>query len=91
MLARRPALVISPRRYNSKAGLALVCVVTSTLLDDPFEVALPDGLSLQGAIIADQVRTIDWSARHAVCVGTATTRTVGEVLRLVSALVSARA
>jgi mRNA interferase MazF len=61
----RPALVLSPRDYNRKVGLALVCPVTSSVKGYPFEVALPAGLKLQGVVLADQVKSLDWRARHA--------------------------
>ena len=50
---RRPALVLSPAVYNGKVGLALFCPVTSQVKGYPFEVALPDGLPISGAILAD--------------------------------------
>lgn len=62
---RRPALVISPKAYNARTGLAIVCPVTSHVKGYPFEVPLPHGLPIQGAILSDQVRTVDWRARKA--------------------------
>jgi len=38
---RRPAIVLSPRLYNEKAGLALLCPITSHAKGYPFEVAIP--------------------------------------------------
>lgn len=62
---RRPALVLSPRAYNRKVGLALVCPVTSQVKGYPFEVELPDGLAVGGAILCDQIKNLDWRARKA--------------------------
>ncbi|MPZ15427.1 MAG: endoribonuclease MazF [Chloroflexi bacterium] len=62
---RRPALVISPAGYNRKIGLALVCPVTSSVKGYPFEVVLPEGLRAKGAILCDQLRSLDWRARNA--------------------------
>ena len=45
---RRPALVLSPGSYNSKVGLALLCPITSQVKGYPFEVAMPEGLPIQG-------------------------------------------
>jgi mRNA interferase MazF len=61
---RRPGLVISPKSYNAKAGLALVCPVTSQIKGYPFEVALTKGC-INGAVLTDQVRSLDWSTRRA--------------------------
>lgn len=62
---RRPALVISPKGYNRKVGLALVCPITSRVKGYPFEVELPEGLGVSGAILADQIKSLDWRARKA--------------------------
>ncbi len=48
---RRPALDLSPRAYHQKTGYALVCPITKGY---PFEVVLPKGLPIQGAVLADQ-------------------------------------
>lgn len=63
----RPALVVTPRAYNARAGLAIVCAITSITSSSkgyPFEVRIPEGLKVAGTVLADQVRTIDWLARR---------------------------
>jgi mRNA interferase MazF len=62
---RRPALVISPKAYNGKVGLALFCPVTSRVKGYPFEVALPEGCGVIGVVLADQLKSLDWRARKA--------------------------
>ena len=62
---RRPALVLSPAAYNQKAGLAILCPITSQVKGYPFEVVIPDGLPVSGAILSDQVKNLDWRARQA--------------------------
>jgi mRNA interferase MazF len=62
---RRPALVVSPRAYNAKVGLALFCPITSRVKGYPFEVSLPEGGRTQGAVLSDQVKSLDWRARRA--------------------------
>jgi mRNA interferase MazF len=62
---RRPALVLSPGSYNGKVGLAILCPVTSQVKGYPFEVAVPDGLPLQGVFLSDQAKSLDWRARGA--------------------------
>jgi mRNA interferase MazF len=61
----RPALVLSPRVYNAKVGLAVVCPITSRKKGYPFEVDLPAGLGVVGVVLADQVKSVDWQARQA--------------------------
>jgi mRNA interferase MazF len=59
----RPALVLSPESYNRKIGLALLCPITSQVKGYPFEVAVPPGLDVSGAVLSDQVKSFDWRAR----------------------------
>lgn len=62
----RPALVLSPRDYNGRVGLALLCPITSQVKGYPFEVALPVGMQVSGVVLSDQVKNLDWRARKAV-------------------------
>lgn len=62
---RRPALVLSPKSYNSRVGLGIFCPITNQAKGYPFEVALPAGLPVSGVVLADQVRNLDWQARQA--------------------------
>ena len=61
---RRPAVVLSPRAYNSRVGLALFCPITSKVKGYPFEVRLPADIPVTGVILADQVKSLDWRARN---------------------------
>jgi mRNA interferase MazF len=62
---RRPALILSPREYNSKARLALACPITSQKKGYPFEVPVPPGHGIAGVVLADHVKNLDWQAREA--------------------------
>jgi mRNA interferase MazF len=61
----RPALVLSPREYNHKVGLAILCPVTSQVKGYPFEVSIPANLPVKGVVLSDQIKSLDWKARHA--------------------------
>ena len=61
---KRPAIVLSPSSYNGKVGLALFCPVTNQVKGYPFEVIIPSGLKVTGAILADQVKSLDWKIRN---------------------------
>lgn len=84
----RPALVISPRLYNARAGLALFCPVTSRQKGYPFEVVLPPGLEFSGVVLTDQIKSLDFAARGAKRVASAPDAVVQEVLDRVTPLVS---
>ncbi len=62
---RRPAVILSPKAYNARVGLALFCPVTSQVKGYPFEVPLPENLAVSGVVLADQVKSLDWRARRA--------------------------
>lgn len=66
---RRPALVLSPKVYNAKSGLALVCPITNQAKGYPFEVAVPASHGTSGVILADHVKSVDWRVRRAERVG----------------------
>ena len=83
---RRPALVLSPASYNGKVGLAILCPVTSRAKGYPFEVALPDGSGVDGVVLADQVKSLDWRARHAELIGRMPETVTAEVLGKLGAL-----
>ena len=77
---RRPALVLSPKPYNQKSGLALVCLVTNQIKGYPFEVPVPAGCGLMGVILADHVKSLDWKARQAAKIGRIPLAALNEVL-----------
>lgn len=62
---RRPAIVLTPQKYNGKVGLAIFCPITSQVKGYPFEVPIPDGLAIEGVILSDQVKSLDWRERRA--------------------------
>jgi mRNA interferase MazF len=62
---RRPAVVLSPRFYNSASKLALFCPITSQVKGYPFEVMIPEGAGVIGVVLADEVKNLDWHARKA--------------------------
>ena len=61
---QRPAIVLSPGKYNSKTGLLLACPITSKVKGYPFEVAL-QGKKIEGVVLSDQVRSLGWKSRRA--------------------------
>ena len=84
---RRPALVISPKVYNKKVGLALFCPITSHIKGYPFEVTLPSGAKVKGAILSDQIKSLDWRVREAKRFARAPKEIMTEVLAKIFTLV----
>ena len=85
---RRPALILSPAAYNDKAGLAILCPITNQIKGYPFEVIIPTGKDVSGAILADQVKSLDWRARKAELICVLPEITVIEVLKKLGTLLA---
>ena len=76
---RRPALILSPRAYNSKARLAIACPITSQVKGYPFEVPLPPGGKISGVVLADHVKNLDRHARRVIFEASAPVEIVTDV------------
>jgi mRNA interferase MazF len=85
---RRPALVLSPISYNDKTGLAILCPITGRVKGYPFEVLLPQGLPVAGAILSDQVKSLDWRIRNAELLCTLPAGIIAEVFLKLNTLLS---
>jgi mRNA interferase MazF len=81
----RPALVISPSTYNGKTSLMLCCPMTTQIKGYPFEVLM--GGSRPSAVLADQVKSLDWAVRKAKYKGKATSAELAGVRVKILALV----
>lgn len=79
-------MVLSPHAYNEKVGLAILCPITRQVKGYPFEVSIPSGLGVQGVILADQVKSLDWGARNAAFIVSLPDATLAEVLQKISVL-----
>ncbi len=83
---RRPAVILSPKSYNGKVGLAICCPITHQAKGYPFEVALPAGENVTGVILADHVRSVDWKGRQASLITQLPVELLNEVLDRIEAL-----
>lgn len=75
----RPALAISPQQYNKKTRLGLFMPITSQVKGYPFEVIINEK-EINGAILCDQMRSLDWKARKAKFVTRISTLLLEEAL-----------
>lgn len=83
---RRPAVVISPKAYNQKVGLALFCPITNQTKGYPFEVAIPENAKVSGVVLSDQLKSFDWQARNIEFIVELPSSVVKEVLRKLKTL-----
>ncbi len=84
----RPAVILSPKAYNQKVGLAILCPITSHVKGYPFEVALPPEGDVSGVILSDQVKSMDWRVRKAKFKASLPEDVVNQVLAKLETLLS---
>ncbi len=84
---KRSAFVVSPKLYNQKSGLALVCPITSHIKNYPFEVVVKD-TTVPGVILVDQIKSLDWNARKFSFVSRTSQALEKNVIDILSLLIS---
>jgi len=65
----------------------LCCPVTSRRRGLPFEVPLPAGGMIEGVVLADHVKSVDWRARWAKRISPATPEVVREIQARLAVLI----
>ncbi|MEX0918487.1 MAG: endoribonuclease MazF [Candidatus Paceibacterota bacterium] len=85
----RPAIVISPKSYNQKTNLALMCPITSVQKGYPFEVAVKDK-KVSGVILSDHIRSLDWKVRNVKFIAKAKSKIITEVKIKLSLLIDTK-
>jgi mRNA interferase MazF len=81
--------VLTDQRYNRASGLAVVCPLTSKRKPYPF--ALPITIDkVEGAVLVDQLKSMDWIGRQAKFHSTAEPALVSKVRQYVAVLLGLR-
>ena len=83
---KRPAIVLSPQAYNKKTRLALFCPITTKQKGYPFEVLIEVGI-INGVVLSDQVKSLDWQQRGAEFIGKATEEELNEIIKKLMVLI----
>ena len=81
----RPAVVLSPAAYNTKTRLMLCCPMTTQIKNYPFEVSIAG--SARSAVLADQIKSLDWRRRRAKRKGAVSPAELAEVRAKIRALI----
>jgi len=84
---RRPALVVSNDLFNKRTRLCIACPITGAQRDFPFHVAIPEGHGVTGAVMVEQVKSIDFRARDVKRISGAPESVLQEVLSLLDACI----
>ena len=85
-MGKRPALVLSPKEYNSKVGLAIFCPITSQEKGYPFEVQIKTR-KIAGVVLSDQVKSLDWASRKVEYISKIPDSELEEVLEKLKVLI----
>ena len=83
---RRPGIVLSKKEYNQKSNLAIICPITSKIKGYPFEVRINS--IIQGVILSDQIRSIDWNSRNAAFIEKIPEEILKEILENIDLLLN---
>jgi len=91
MLGKHFCLVVSPRSFNARFRLAMVCPISGgnseLARNSGFLVSLMGyGLRTDGAVHAHQLKSLDWTARQAAFVEKVPVAVVQEVLECLAAV-----
>jgi mRNA interferase MazF len=81
----RPALVLTPARYNDQRGMAICCPLSTKIKGYVFEVVISQ--NPPSVVLADQVKSLDWRARRATKKGVVSPQVLAEVQGKIGALV----
>ncbi len=84
----RPAIVLSPAAYNRNSGLMLCCPMTAQIKNYPFEVLIAG--AAKSAVLADQVKSVDWRSRKAKYKGRISELELSQVRAKAMALIGKR-
>jgi len=83
----RPAITISPQKYNAKTGLALFMPISSKIKNYPFAVKITL-TKINGEILCDQIRSLDWRERKATFITEISEDLIAQVLDKFNLLIS---
>ena len=88
IMKRRPAIVISRLTFNTHTDLAIVAPITSRTRGIKLEVVLPEMLSIQGAVLVYQLKSMDFLSRDICFIEKAPEETTAMVTNLAKLIIS---
>ncbi|GEP00375.1 type II toxin-antitoxin system PemK/MazF family toxin [Methylobacterium haplocladii] len=75
----RPAVVLTDSAFHLRNATAIICPITSNTHPWPTKVILPAGLPVAGAVLADQIRSVDRSTHGFRRVGAVPASVLAEI------------
>ena len=65
----RPAVILSSKYFNLRTSVAYACPISSKVKGYQFQIVLPPGLPVHGAVLCEHMRSLDWKVRKASYLG----------------------
>jgi mRNA interferase MazF/mRNA interferase ChpB len=87
IMKRRPAFVISRKRFNEHTGFAIVAPITSAIRKMKLEVVLPEETATKGSVLIHQMKSLDFDDRQIELIEKAPEPMVGKVTELAKAII----
>ena len=72
--------------FNKRTSLAFACPITSKVKGYRFQVLLPPGIPVHGAVLCEHLRSLDWRVRNAVFLGRMPDAVLAEIREIVRAI-----
>ena len=85
---KRPAVILSPKSYNKKTHLCIAVPVTSKIKNYPFEIPLPKDIKIKGVVLADHIKSLDYTKREISFITKLPYETVEKIKKYSIALIS---
>ncbi|KIZ46441.1 hypothetical protein OO17_06670 [Rhodopseudomonas palustris] len=82
----RPCVILTSSGYHAKTSYMVICPITTNMTPYPFKVVLPAGLPIGGAILVDQIKSVDREARGCRVVGVVPESVMADIRGLLVAL-----
>lgn len=83
----RHVFVVTPKSLNARTGLVIICPITKKIKNYPFEAILENENHVEGAILTDQIRTIDFTKRKTKFVTHVGAKTINSVLLKINRII----
>ncbi len=77
---KRPALVLSHTKFNDYRGFIFACPISTTKRKNPFYVEIHSGQLVNGVVMSDQLRSLDYRSRGAELISICPEDFLAEVL-----------
>ena len=77
--------MLSHYLFNKHTNLAIVCPLTTADRQIPFHLTVPMGLKLNGFVMVEQVKSIDYATRQAKFIQKAPSELIDDALSILDA------